>query len=264
MHTELTLEEQACNYATARRVRTKLPNSVCCPQCGMGFKPRSWKSVFCGKTCQYAAKRVVPPLLSTKRCSSCCEQKPRECFHASKSATTGLQAQCKACQHNRQRLRVYAKHKCVDCGVAVRWLVKSPAVEALRVARCVGCVSLRRLVANGGAPHNYTGTSHFTGKDYSAWVGSAKRRGYSWALTKTELDAICVQQKGKCALSGIDMQPRTRSPFRPSLDRIDSTKHYTIDNVQFVCSILNVMKNKLSDAEFVRLCRLVAEHRSDL
>lgn len=45
-----------------------------------------------------------------------------------------------------------------------------------------------------------------------------------------------------------------------SIDRIDSSKGYTRDNVVLVCSSINVMKNSHSIDEFINLCRSVVEH----
>ncbi len=55
-----------------------------------------------------------------------------------------------------------------------------------------------------------------------------------------------------------------KSKFRPSIDRIDSMKDYTSDNVQFVCSVVNVMKNKLPEADFIQFCTLIARHRGGI
>lgn len=42
--------------------------------------------------------------------------------------------------------------------------------------------------------------------------------------------------------------------YRASLDRIDSSKGYTKDNVQLVAFIVNYMKNALSESEFLTIC----------
>lgn len=56
------------------------------------------------------------------------------------------------------------------------------------------------------------------------------------------------------------MGGESNSPFRPSLDRIDSRLGYVTGNVQFVCSVVNVMKNKLEEPEFIRMCGLVFDN----
>lgn len=71
---------------------------------------------------------------------------------------------------------------------------------------------------------------------------------------------IWQQQNGKCALTGIPMtykfyEGRVNSNL--SIDRIDSTKGYTKDNIQLVCMAANQMKNDLPQEEFLNMCKLV-------
>lgn len=46
----------------------------------------------------------------------------------------------------------------------------------------------------------------------------------------------------------------------PSLDRIDSYKDYTIDNVQWVNQKINFMKQSLTDEDFIKTCKEVAKY----
>ena len=93
----------------------------------------------------------------------------------------------------------------------------------------------------------------------SGWRSSAKRRGHVWNLTKAQLDTQFNSQAGICALSGKSMVSDKRSPFRYSLDRIDSSRGYCCDNIQFVCSAVNVMKNKLDEVVFVDFCHAISK-----
>jgi len=47
-------------------------------------------------------------------------------------------------------------------------------------------------------------------------------------------------ETGVCEFSGIPFSKRKDKAFTPSLDRIDSKKGYTYDNVRIVCFIFNV------------------------
>lgn len=47
-----------------------------------------------------------------------------------------------------------------------------------------------------------------------------------------------------------------RDPFQPSLDRIDSTRSYTKDNVRVVWLIENYARNNFSDDDVIRFCKL--------
>ena len=68
------------------------------------------------------------------------------------------------------------------------------------------------------------------------------------------------KQKGLCALTGIPMTYKFyegRVNTNLSVDRIDSAKGYSKDNVQLVCMAANQMKNDLSMCEFIEMCEAV-------
>ncbi len=72
------------------------------------------------------------------------------------------------------------------------------------------------------------------------------------------------KQERKCALSGLPIGFGTeRRRNTASLDRIDSSKGYTEDNVQWVHKTINIMKQASSDDEFIRFCKAVANHHPD-
>lgn len=101
----------------------------------------------------------------------------------------------------------------------------------------------------------------------SALKGGAFSRGIPVLLTKDDLLGMYLDQDGRCALSGIEMLVEcgagTRNDIKPSVDRIDSSKGYLLDNVHIVCAIVNIMKNDLSKARFVNLCKLVVQREAD-
>lgn len=79
-------------------------------------------------------------------------------------------------------------------------------------------------------------------------------------LTLDYLMYLWEKQHGKCALTGIQMTYKFyegRVNTNLSVDRIDSTKGYSKDNVQLVCMAANQMKNDLSMEEFVEMCEAV-------
>lgn len=60
-------------------------------------------------------------------------------------------------------------------------------------------------------------------------------------------------QKGLCKLSGEKLSLQVSSPYKISIDRIDSNKGYTIDNVQLVSKIVNQAKNNLDSQTFNKM-----------
>ncbi len=85
-------------------------------------------------------------------------------------------------------------------------------------------------------------------------------------ITLQDLKDVWDSQKGICPYTGLVLElPTTLKPFKnklakASLDRIDSLKGYTKDNVQFMSPYINFMKSNLSQSEFVRLLQLIKEH----
>lgn len=79
-------------------------------------------------------------------------------------------------------------------------------------------------------------------------------------LTLDYLMYLWEKQDGKCALTGMQMTYKFyegRVNTNLSVDRIDSTKGYSKDNVQLVCMAANQMKNDLTMSEFIELCEAV-------
>lgn len=101
---------------------------------------------------------------------------------------------------------------------------------------------------------------------------NAKDRNLEFDLTLSYLDDLLEAQNFTCILSGVELTiPNKlkaystyngidRKSFTISLDRIDSTKGYIIGNVQFVHKTINIMKQALTDAAFISLCKIVSDH----
>lgn len=84
-------------------------------------------------------------------------------------------------------------------------------------------------------------------------------------LTKDDLVNLFKKQEGNCAISGIKMTYVTGKrtgmiPDNISVDRIDSSKGYTRDNIQLVCSIVNIMKSNLPLNKLVYYCKQIIQN----
>lgn len=91
----------------------------------------------------------------------------------------------------------------------------------------------------------------------------AKRRQISFEITREEAFNLFKKQEAKCKLSGSSIYfSKFRTNYNnyttASLDRIDSTKPYSLDNVQWVHKHINMMKNNLPEDYFIDLCRRIA------
>lgn len=83
---------------------------------------------------------------------------------------------------------------------------------------------------------------------------------------KQHLKALWDQQEGKCALTGINMhlpgQPNLDKDLMISPDRIDSSGHYSLENVQLVCRFVNFWKLASNNERFKELLDLVVKTKT--
>ena len=114
-----------------------------------------------------------------------------------------------------------------------------------------------------------TGTELVSGTLMTYLKRKAKERDLDFSVTSQELWELFLKQEGKCALSGVALNLETkinsqhnldRTQHTASLDRIDNSKPYTLDNVQWIHKILNHMRRQYSVEEYVKWCKLVAEY----
>lgn len=93
----------------------------------------------------------------------------------------------------------------------------------------------------------------------------AKDRNLDSTLTLSQVTALC--ELSTCPATGIqfDMRRGVWLPFRQSLDRIDNTKGYHLDNVQVVANIYNQAKSSWPEEYIDQMClgrAAVLEHEA--
>lgn len=99
---------------------------------------------------------------------------------------------------------------------------------------------------------------------FSSIKYSAKRRNIEFTISEKDILDRLNNQNGLCYFSGLPISlPETRKEFRSrvcngSIDRIDSSRGYTKDNVQLVHKDLNFMKHSLNQEAFINYCTMVA------
>jgi hypothetical protein len=97
----------------------------------------------------------------------------------------------------------------------------------------------------------------------------ANNRGIFFGISKDDVLGTFLNQEGRCALSGIDLDFKVDGSMEnglhglraPSIDRIDSSKDYLPDNIQITSAVINRMKANSPNEAFIELCRLIAVHR---
>lgn len=105
-------------------------------------------------------------------------------------------------------------------------------------------------------------------KYYLSIVSRSKRKNWKLILSLQDLKDIWDKQNGKCYYTGINLKlPKNSSgfknlvsPWKTSVERLDSSKQYTKDNVVFCCFMANVCKNRFSKEEMFEFCKLIINY----
>ena len=108
--------------------------------------------------------------------------------------------------------------------------------------------------------HNWRGYKEISLAFFNGIKRGAKSRKIKFNLTIKQIWNLFLKQNRTCSLSGMDLKFsfKNRGNDRTvSLDRIDSSKGYTLDNVQWVHKKVNFMKLNMTDSEFVKTCNQI-------
>ena len=161
---------------------------------------------------------------TSKKCRTCEVYLPLASYAVNKAAKDGLQWVCKSCDNARQRVRRVEKR-----------------TEMLEYGR--------NYQAKRRTDFNYR---------LQMLLNASKQR----ALVKNREHTITLQDikdkypsNGKCPIFGVDLE-FGNTGFRdnsPSIDRIDSNKGYTPDNIQLISWKANSIKRNASLEELILL-----------
>ena len=94
----------------------------------------------------------------------------------------------------------------------------------------------------------------------------AEKQGWEINITVKDLQFLYDKQEGKCALTGtsfsFDKNNNWRTqPFVPSIDRIDSKKGYTKDNVRLVIWALNWSFGEWGEKVYEKIAKAYLEKK---
>lgn len=94
----------------------------------------------------------------------------------------------------------------------------------------------------------------------------ALKKGLAFELTSEHILQLYRNQNGMCKRTGIlfDLTAESdgsKNPKCMTLDRIDSSKGYTLENTELVCYHYNIAKNAFSTDELYTLCQLILDKR---
>lgn len=158
----------------------------------------------------------------------------------------------------KRKYQHYWNCKC-DCGNPT---VVRAANLVTGVTKSCGC--LHRL--RGSKHKDWKGHGEIYKDFFTTIVRGANARKLPIDITIEQIWDLFLKQDRCCALTGLLLKFGETSKDRSitaSLDRIDSNKGYTIDNVQWVHKVINMMKNNLSCDDFINYCSLVSKYKSN-
>lgn len=148
-----------------------------------------------------------------------------------------------------------------DCGKKVTFSADHLTRKKSPVKSC-GC--LKKSI-KGKNHHQWKGYEGISGNWWYNHVlrerGQRKRDKIPVEITIKEAWDLFLNQKKKCALSGVDIKIDSTAKYNTaSIDRIDSSKGYEIGNIQWVHKDVNFMKRTYSQKYFIETCKRIAEN----
>lgn len=162
-------------------------------------------------------------------------------------------------------IRNLAMWECLcDCGNKI--IISGYYLRQGRRKSC-GCQNNRHC---GKSNPKWTGYEEISGSYWHRVKQGAKSRELVLEITIRDAWDLYCKQQGKCALSGRQLtisgsDKKWRNDLKTqtaSLDRIDSSKGYTMENVQWVHKDINRIKMDLELDYFIQLCKEVANHNA--
>jgi hypothetical protein len=169
-----------------------------------------------------------------KTCSKCKLEKPLNQFHIKSAHSTGRSPSCKECDCEQKR-QYWTENK-----DSLKTRRKPYLVEYWR-----NPVNVARSLARAKERNKFSPRASLRASRHNALL----RRPTDNPVTLEELLKMFHDQHGMCALSGITMTWQ-RGRIRPtslSIDRIDSDRGYSADNVRLVCHAINTFRGQMSD-----------------
>lgn len=93
---------------------------------------------------------------------------------------------------------------------------------------------------------------------------NARRKQLEFSISIEFAWELFQKQNARCALTGVEifLPKKFREFYTASLDRIDSSKGYTVGNVQWVYRYVNELKSDFPQDELFSLVKMIYEHNN--
>jgi len=148
---------------------------------------------------------------------------------------------------------------CPTCGKDREFSGKSALnLAENRRTSCFSCRTAANNVKRTGTKAKeknpaWKGFGVVPGKVFSKLKRDAERRNLPFEITIEDIAHQYSKQRERCAFTGLEIFFGTDA----SVDRIDSSKGYTTENIQIVHKILNMMKRDMPNDVFIAWCKCV-------
>lgn len=139
---------------------------------------------------------------------------------------------------------------------------KEIASKHLVSGQIISCGGLKKSRIRSKNPR-WTGIEDISGAFFYQIRRGAEVRNLTFEISLEDVWKLYLDQDKKCALSKTPISFNCRDRKRDgtaSLDRIDSSKGYVVDNIQWVHKNVNKMKQNLDESIFIEYCKLIAEN----
>ena len=108
------------------------------------------------------------------------------------------------------------------------------------------------------------GYKDITSERWYSIIYGAKSRNFELSITIEDVWDLYINQNKKCALTGWPVvYNKNPKETTASLDRIDSTKGYTKDNIQILHRLVNKLKLDCSQDLFLKMCKDIAKNHKE-
>ncbi len=143
-----------------------------------------------------------------------------------------------------------------DCGNK-----KMVSAYTLAKGSSTGCKVCQNKNYSGSNNPNWSGGNFIGSSLFTRIKRNAKIREIPFRIKMNHIEKLFDEQGGKCALTAL---PISFTDNTASLDRIDSSKGYIKDNVQWVHKDVNRMKNEYDMNYFLNMCKLIVENHKGI
>lgn len=139
--------------------------------------------------------------------------------------------------------------ECVcDCGNISN--VRTSQLKNQSIKSC-GCI------AKGDSNKRWTGCGEVSGNFYTGIRCCAKNRKIDFNISVEDIWNTYLKQDKKCYLSGLDINFKMYNETA-SVDRIDSSLGYKINNIGICHKDINKIKASFSVSDFIEYCKLIS------